>query len=93
MKYQLIMSQSLRLTVPMNFELEAGLPINLDLISPNTGLDNHESGVYLIKDLRHTVKFTESGANCTTNLRCIRDNYGNDGIQTNTNTNYNLLNS
>lgn len=93
MKYQLIMSQSLRLTVPMNFKLEAGLPINLDLISPNTGLDNHESGVYLIKDLRHTVKFTERGADCTTNLRCIRDNYGNDGIQTNVNTNSNLLNS
>ena len=85
-----MLSQSLRLTVPMNFELEAGLPINLDLISPNKGLDNHESGVYLIKDLRHTIRVTEGGGmECFTNLRCIRDNYGNDGI----NTNVTLLNS
>ena len=89
-KYQLMLSQSLRLTVPMNFELEAGLPINLDLISPNKGLDNHESGVYLIKDLRHTIRVTDGGGmECFTNLRCIRDNYGNDGI----NTNVTLLNS
>ena len=89
-KYQLMMSQSLRVTIPMNFELEAGLPINLDLISPNKGLDNHESGVYLIKDLRHTIRVTDDGGmECYTNLRCIRDNYGNDGI----NTNVTLLNS
>ena len=88
-KYQQILSQSLRVTVPMNLELEAGVPINLNLISPNNGLDNHESGVYLIKDLRHTIKFGEKGVECFTNLRCIRDNYGNDGI----NTNVTLLNS
>ena len=89
MKYQLIMSQSLRAAVPMNFDLEAGLPINLNLALPNKGLDNHESGVYLIKDLRHTIKFDEKGVECLTHLRCIRDNYGNEGI----NTNVTLLNS
>jgi hypothetical protein len=89
-KYQQILSQSLRLTVPMNLELEAGLPINLDLISSNKGLDNHESGVYLIKDLRHTIRVNDNGGiECYTNLRCIRDTYGNDGI----NTNVTLLNS
>ncbi|AOV60160.1 hypothetical protein S820908_013 [Synechococcus phage S-CAM9] len=89
-KYQQILSQSLRLTVPMNLELEAGLPINLDLLSSNKGLDSHESGVYLIKDLRHTIRVTDNGGiECFTNLRCIRDNYGNDGI----NTNVTLLNS
>ena len=91
MKYQLLLSQSLRVTVPMNFSLEAGLPVNLDLISPNQGLDNHESGVYLIKDLRHTIKFTDKGMECTTNLRCVRDTYGNDGVKTNTSLNGSLF--
>ena len=88
-KYQQILSQSHRITVPMNFDLEAGLPINLELIAPNTGLDSSESGVYLIKDLRHAISFEQGTAECTTHMRCIRDNYGNDGI----NTNITLLNS
>lgn len=79
-KYQSIMSQSQRVTIPMNLTLEAGDPIVLNLILSNEGLDDHGSGVYLIKDLRHTIKFGESGVQCLTNLRCIRDNYGNVGV-------------
>ena len=51
----------------MNLDLSAGDPIDLKLISPNEGLDSHES-VYLIKDIRHTVSFT-NGVECYTPLK------------------------
>ena len=62
-RYQQMLSQSQRVTLPMNLDLSAGDPIDLKLISPNEGLDSHESGVYLIKDIRHTVSFT-NGVEC-----------------------------
>lgn len=74
-KYQQLVSQSQVLTVPMNLTLSAGDVINLNLINPNAGLDSHESGVYLIKDIRHTVSLMD-GVQCYTHMRCIRDNYG-----------------
>ena len=80
-RYQQMLSQSQRVTLPMNLDLSAGDPIDLKLISPNEGLDSHESGVYLIKDIRHTVSFT-NGVECYSHLRCIRDNYGNETSNT-----------
>ena len=80
-KYQQLMSQSLRLTVPMNLQLEAGDPVNLSLVASNKGVDKHESGIYLVKDLRHTIKFEDDGVKCFTNLRCIRDTYGSKGLK------------
>ena len=64
----------LRITVPFNLELEAGLPIMVNLLSPNRGLDKQRSGVYLIKDLRHSYNAEGS----YTHLRLIRDSYGID---------------
>lgn len=72
MKYMSMQSISLRITVPFNLELEAGLPINVNLLSSNRGIDKDKSGVYLIKDLRHSYSSDSS----YTNLRLIRDTYG-----------------
>ena len=74
MKYASMRSMSLRITVPFNLELEAGLPIMVNLLSPNRGLDKQRSGVYLIKDLRHSYNAEGS----YTHLRLIRDSYGID---------------
>ena len=40
------------------------------------GVDNWQSGYYLIKDLRHTVHFTKDGVQCYTYLRLVRDTPG-----------------
>ena len=64
MRYETLLSKSLRVTVPMNIELEAGQLINVKLIKSMGGVDNWMSGYYLIKDLRHTVHFTENGVQC-----------------------------
>jgi len=77
MKYLSMQVISLRITVPFNLELEAGLPINVSLISSGRGVDNDKSGVYLIKDLRHS--YSPNGS--YTNLRLIRDSYGIDREQ------------
>lgn len=74
MKYLSMQTISLRMTVPFNLELEAGLAIKVNLIASNQGIDKDKSGVYLIKDLRHTY----SADGSYTNLRLIRDTYGID---------------
>ena len=78
MRYETLLSKSLRVTVPMNIELEAGQLINVKLIKSMGGVDNWMSGYYLIKDLRHTVHFTENGVQCYTYLRLVRDTPGDD---------------
>ena len=55
--------------------------MNLSLVDSNKGVDKHESGIYLVKDLRHTIKFEDDGVKCFTNLRCIRDTYGSKGLK------------
>lgn len=77
MKYISMRAISLRITVPFNLELEAGLPISVALISSGKGVDKDRSGVYLIKDLRHS--YSPDGS--YTNLRLIRDTYGIDKQQ------------
>ena len=76
MRYESLLCKSLRATVPMNIELEAGRVINVKLIKSMGGVDNWMSGYYLIKDLRHAVHFTESGVQCYTYLRLVRDTPG-----------------
>lgn len=76
MRYLSVLSRSLRITVPYNLELEAGKTIYINLIQSNKGLDKHQSGLYLIKDLRHTFQTTDNGVACYTHLRLIRDGYG-----------------
>ena len=78
MRYESLLCKSLRATVPMNIELEAGQLINVKLIKSMGGVDNWMSGYYLIKDLRHAVHFTENGVQCYTYLRLVRDTPGDD---------------
>ena len=78
MRYETLLCKSLRATVPMNIQLEAGELINVKLIKSMGGVDNWMSGFYLIKDLRHTVHFTKDGVQCYTYLRLVRDTPGDD---------------
>ena len=78
MRYESLLSRSLRITVPCNFELEAGDVISAQLIQSASGTDPWLSGYYIIKDLRHTVHFTGNGLQCYTYLRLVRDTPGDD---------------
>jgi len=78
MRYESLLSKSLCVTVPMNIGLEAGKLINVKLIKSMGGVDNWMSGYYLIKDLRHNVRFTKNGVECYTYLRLVRDTPGDD---------------
>ena len=76
MRYETLLSRSLKITVPCNIQLEAGDVISVKLIKTMAGNDEWLSGYYLIKDLRHTVHFTETGVQCYTYLRLVRDTPG-----------------
>ena len=76
MRYESLLSRSLRITVPCNNKLEAGDVILVKLIKTMAGNDEWLSGYYLIKDLRHTVHFTDTGVQCYTYLRLVRDTPG-----------------
>ena len=76
MRYQSLLSRSLRITVPYNLTLEAGDVIKTSLIKSLSGNDEWLSGYYIIKDLRHGIHFTESGIQCLTHLRLVRDTPG-----------------
>ena len=78
MRYESLLSRSLRITVPCNIKLEAGDVILVKLIKTMAGNDEWLSGYYLIKDLRHTVHFTDTGVQCYTYLRLVRDTPGDD---------------
>ena len=56
--------------------LEAGDVIKTSLIKSLSGNDEWLSGYYIIKDLRHGIHFTESGIQCLTHLRLVRDTPG-----------------
>ena len=55
------MSRSLRITVPMNLDLEAGDIISVKLIDSMKGTDEWMSGLYIIKDLRHSYITADNG--------------------------------
>ena len=75
-RYQSLLSHSLRVTVPLNVQLESGDVISVETIKSLEGVDKHTSGLYLIKDLKHTVQIKEDGLQCTTDLRLVRDSQG-----------------
>tara|TARA_B100001778_G_scaffold4782_1_gene4099 strand:- start:97 stop:1458 length:1362 start_codon:yes stop_codon:yes gene_type:complete len=75
-RYQSLLSHSLRVTVPLNVKLESGDVISVETIKSLEGVDKHTSGLYLIKDLKHTVQIKEDGLQCTTDLRLVRDSQG-----------------
>ena len=84
MRYASMMSRSLRITVPLNFQLQAGLAIQANLIQSNVGSSQHQGGVFIIKDLRHNIEMTEDGIRGFTHLRLLSDSYGSDsGVTTN----------
>ena len=76
MRYESLLSRSLRITIPCNIELEAGDVISAKLIQSASGTDKWFSGYYIIKDLRHTVHIKENGVQCYTYLRLVRDTPG-----------------
>ena len=76
MRYESLLSKALRITVPMNLELEAGDIISIKLIDSMKGTDEWRSGYHLIKDLRHTVHFNDKGVQCYTYLRLVKDTPG-----------------
>ena len=78
MRYQSILSRSLRATVPMNLELEAGDVISVKLIDSMKGTDKWMSGLYIIKDLQHSYITRKNGVQCYTYLRLIKDTPGDD---------------
>ena len=78
MRYQTLFSRSLRATVPMNLELEAGDVINVKLIDSMKVTDKWMSGLYIIKDLQHSYITRKNGVQCYTYLRLVKDTPGDD---------------
>lgn len=85
MRYASIMSRSLRATVPLNFRLKAGRAIDISLIQSGVGESKHQSGTYIIKDLRHNIEMTDDGIEGFTHLRLLSDSYGVDSSATTNN--------
>ena len=85
MRYASMMSRSLRMTVPLNFKLQAGLAIQANLMQSNVGSSQHQGGVFIIKDLRHSIEMTEDGIKGFTHLRLLSDSYGSDSDVTTNN--------
>ena len=78
MRYQTLLSRSLRATVPMNLELEAGDVVSVKLIDSMKGTDKWMSGLYIIKDLQHSYITRKNGVQCYTYLRLVKDTPGDD---------------
>lgn len=78
-RYNLLFTQALNMTVPLNVTLRAGKIIYAQFqkveAADNGKVDEEQSGNYLIKELRHHF---ESGE-LVTALRLVRDNYGLSG--------------
>ncbi len=70
-RYNLIFSQSVSITIPSNVILKVGDVINCKFLLPNMGEDPIRSGNYLIAELSH--QFTAGDG--LTGLRLIRDSY------------------
>ncbi len=75
-RYNLLFTQALNMTVPLNVTLRAGQIIyaqfqKVEAIKDGD-IDSEQSGNYLIKELRH--HFTEG--ELVTSLKLVRDNYG-----------------
>jgi hypothetical protein len=76
-RYNLLFTQSLNMIVPCNVNLRAGQIIEAQFpkVKPSDrdpGIDQEQSGKYLIKELRHHFE----GNNMVTSLKLVRDSYG-----------------
>ena len=75
-RYNLLFTQSLNMIVPCNVNLRAGQIIAAEFpkvdTSQRSGIDEEQSGKYLIKELRHHFE----GNNMVTSLKLVRDSYG-----------------
>lgn len=76
-RYNLLFTQSLNMIVPCNINLRAGQIIEaqfpkVDSNERTQGVDEEQSGKYLIKELRHHFE----GNNMVTSLKLVRDSYG-----------------
>ena len=78
MRYQTLLSRSLRATVTMNLKLEAGDVVSVKLIDSMKGTDKWMSGLYIIKDLQHSYITRKNGVQCYTYLRLVKDTPGDD---------------
>ena len=78
MRYQSLLSRSLRVSVAMNLDLEAGDVVSIKLIDTMRGTDEWMSGLYIIKDLKHSYITRKNGVQCYTYLRLIKDTPGDD---------------
>ena len=75
-RYNLLFTQALNMTVPMNIELKAGNIVYVQFNQVDAGksgeVDPEQSGNYLIKEVRHHFE----GGQMITALKLIRDSYG-----------------
>lgn len=76
MRYASLLSSSLSAVVPLQTKLQAGDVISCKLINSMKGTDEWMSGLFLIRALRHTIHITDSGVECYTRLRLVRDTPG-----------------
>lgn len=75
-RYNVLFSQSHSISVPCNLDLEAGRKIKLKIEGVSTnkeqGIDERQSGEYIIKSLCHHFEPNKS----VTSINLIRDSYG-----------------
>lgn len=71
-RYNLIFSQTVSITIPSNVTLKVGDVIKCTFLQPNGGKDEARSGNYLIADIAHQF----GSGSAFSGLRLIRDSYG-----------------
>ena len=71
-RYNLIFSQTVSITIPANVTLKVGDVIKCTFLQPNGGKDKARSGNYLIADISHQF----GSGSAYSGLRLIRDSYG-----------------
>jgi hypothetical protein len=75
-RYNLLFTQSLNMSVPMNINLKAGNIVYAQFqkidASQSAEVDSEQSGNYLIKEVRHHFE----GGQMVSSLKLVRDSYG-----------------
>ena len=77
LRYNLLFMQTLNITVPINSSLKVGDVIECRFTKTTNSQPGFESGLYMIKELRHTFKSDIS----LTSMKLIRDTYGEFGTK------------
>ena len=79
MRYNLLFTQTVRMTVPLNTNLRAGDLIECNFPRVTTSeiaeMDDEQSGLYMIKELCHHY----DNENSLTSMKLVRDTYGKYG--------------